>query len=130
MTARKRFIVPICCTQSLSQFKNYEETREIVKQSPMIFLLRQDAQDREYIAESTRMSPGQLAHLFQLGGSMQNDGSVAEKGQVCMIVNHHVVFAKIDYLKYTETDVVETNMQVIDRHIRERRSKEYAKKNH
>lgn len=130
MTARKRFIVPICCTQSLSQFKNYEETREIVKQSPMIFLLRQDAQDREFIAESTRMSPGQLAHLFQLGGSMQNDGSVAEKGQVCMVINHHVVFAKIDYLKYTETDVVETNMQVIDRHIRERRSKEYAKKNH
>ena len=36
----------------------------------------------------------------------------------------------IDYLKYTETDVVETNMQVIDQHIRERRSKEYAKKNH
>lgn len=130
MTARKRFIVPICCTQSLSNFKNYEETREIVKQSPMIFLLRQDAQDREYIAESTRMSPGQLAHLFQLGGSTQNDGSVAEKGQVCMVINHHVVFAKIDYLKYTETDVVETNMQVIDQHIRERRSREYAKKNH
>ena len=108
----------------------YEETAEIVKQSPMIFLLRQDAQDREYIEEATRMSPGQLAHLFQLGGSTQNDGSVAEKGQVCMIINHHVVFAKIDYLKYTETDVVETNMQVIDQHIRERRSKEYAKKNH
>lgn len=129
-SARKRYIVPICCTQSLSDFKLYEETREIVKQSPMIFLLRQDAQDREYIAESTRMSPGQLAHLFQLGGSMQHDGSVAEKGQVCMIINHHVVFAKIDYLKYTETDVVETNMQVIDQHIRERRSREYAKKNH
>ena len=129
-SARKRYIVPICCTQSLSDFKLYDETTEIVKQSPMIFLLRQDAQDREYIEEATRMSPGQLAHLFQLGGSTQNDGSVAEKGQVCMIINHHVVFAKIDYLKYTETDVVETNMQVIDQHIRERRSKEYAKKNH
>ena len=128
-SARKRYIVPICCTQSLSDFKLYDETKEIVKQSPMIFLLRQDAQDREYIAEATRMSPGQLAHLFQLGGSTKNDGSVAEKGQVCMIVNHHVVFAKIDYLRYTETDVVETNMQVIDQHIRERRSKEYAKKN-
>ena len=128
-SARKRYIVPICCTQSLSDFKLYDETKEIVKQSPMIFLLRQDAQDREYIAESTHMSPGQLAHLFQLGGSTKNDGSVAQKGQVCMIINHHVVFAKIDYLKYTETDVVETNMQVIDQHIRERRSKEYAKKN-
>ena len=129
-SARKRYIVPICCTQSLSDFKLYDETKEIVKQSPMIFLLRQDAQDREYIAEATRMSPGQLARLFQLGGSTKNDGSVAEKGQVCMVINHHVVFAKIDYLKYTETDVVETNMQVIDQHIRERRSKEYAKKNH
>ena len=128
-SARKRYIVPICCTQSLSDFKLYDETKEIVKQSPMIFLLRQDAQDREYIAESTHMSPGQLAHLFHLGGSTKNDGSVAQKGQVCMIINHHVVFAKIDYLKYTETDVVETNMQVIDQHIRERRSKEYAKKN-
>lgn len=127
-SARKRYIVPICCTQSLSDFQLYEDTREIVKQSPMIFLLRQDAQDREYIAEATRMSPGQLAHLFQLGGAVKKDGSVAEKGQICMIINHHVVFAKIDYLRYTETDVVETNMQVIDQHIRERTSKEYAKK--
>ena len=129
-SARKRYIVPICCTQSLSDFKLYDETKEIVKQSPMIFLLRQDAQDREYIEESTRMSPGQLSHLFQLGGSTRTDGSVAQKGQVCMVINHHVVFAKIDYLRYTETDVVETNMQVIDQHIRERRSKEYAKKSH
>lgn len=128
-SARKRYIVPICCTQSLSDFKLYDETKEIVKQSPMIFLLRQDAQDREYIAEATRMSPGQLAHLFQLGGAVKKDGSVAEKGQICMVINHHVVFAKIDYLRYTETDVVETNMQVIDQHIRERMSKEYAKKN-
>ena len=75
------------------------------------------------------MSPGQLAHLLQLGGAVKKDGSVAEKGQICMVINHQVVFAKIDYLRYTETDVVETNMQVIDQHIRERMSREYANKN-
>lgn len=128
-SARKRYIVPICCTQSLADFKLYDETKEIVKQSPMIFLLRQDAQDRKYIQEATRMSPGQLAHLLQLGGAVKKDGSVAEKGQICMVINHQVVFAKIDYLRYTETDVVETNMQVIDQHIRERMSREYANKN-
>lgn len=127
-SARKRFIVPICSTQSLSDFKLYEETKEIVKQSPTIFLLRQDIQDSEYIAESTHMSPGQLSYLFQLGGATKNDGSVADKGQVCVVINHQAAFVKIDYLRYTETDVVETNMQVIEQHIRERRSKEYAKK--
>lgn len=129
-SARKRFIAPICCTQSLSDFKLYDETREIVKQSPSIFLLRQDVQDSEYIAEATHMSPGQLAYLFQLGGTTKDDGSVADKGQVCVVINHQVAFVKIDYLKYTETDVVETNMQIIEQHIRERRSREYAKNSH
>ena len=40
-----------------------------------------------------------------------------------------MLFASSDVL-YEGDDVVETNMQVIDQHIRERRSKEYAKKNH
>lgn len=127
-SARKRFVAPICCTQSLSDFALYDETKEIVKQSPMIFMLRQDAQDREYIAEATRLSPGQLDRLFSLGGRARDDGSVAEKGQVCMVINDRVAFVQVDYLEYSEMDVVETNMQKIHEHIRRRLNNESAKK--
>lgn len=127
-SARKRYISAITCTQSLSDYKLYEETREIVKQSPMIFLLRQDMQDQEYIKEATQMSSGQLERLVSLGGGTLADGSAAQKGQVCMIVNKQTLFVQIDYLQYTETDVVETNMQKIYEHNRKRRKKEYAKR--
>ena len=120
-SARKRFVAPICCTQSLADFNLYDETKEIVKQSPMIFMLRQDAQDREYIAQAARLSPGQLDRLFSLGGRARDDGSVAEKGQVCMVINERVAFVQIDYLEYSELDVVETNMQKIHEHNRRRR---------
>lgn len=120
-SARKRFVAPICCTQSLADFNLYPETRELVKQSPMIFMLRQDAQDRDYLKEAARLSPGQLERLFALGGRIRDDGSTAEKGQVCMVINEHVAFVQIDYLEYSELDVVETNMQVIHEHNKRRR---------
>lgn len=126
-SARKRFVSPICCTQSLADFNLYPETRELVKQSPMIFMLRQDAQDREYLKEAARLSPGQLERLFALGGRMRDDGSAAEKGQVCMVINEHVAFVQIDYLEYSELDVVETNMQVIHEHNKKRKEKNYGK---
>lgn len=120
-SARKRYIAAICCTQALSDFKLYEETKTIVQQSPMIFLLRQDAQDREYLAEATPLSPGQLMRLFQLGGTVGKSGSVAKKGQVCMIINKNVAFVQMDYLKNTEIEVVETDMQKIDEYIRNKK---------
>ena len=125
-SARKRHVAAITCTQALSDFKLHEDTKIIVQQAPIKFLLRQDAQDREYISESTPMTPGQMVRLFQLGGTMNKDGSVAKKGQVCMIVNQNVSFVQIDYLKNTEIEVVETNMQVIDEYLKKKRREEYA----
>ncbi len=129
-SARKRFVAPICCTQALADFKGYEETEAIVKESPIIFLLRQAKQDKEYLASATCLTPAQMDRMLKLGGKEREDGSASEKGQICMIVNDRVVFVQVDYLKWTETDVVETNMQIIHEHIRQRRSREYAKKNH
>ena len=126
-SARKRYIAPICCTQSLEDFRLYDETKEIVKQSPMIFLLRQDAVDKDYIQETTQMSPGQMDRLFRLGGATE-DGGAAEKGQVCMVINKRAVFVQIDYLKETEMDVVETDQQKIFENVRRRRKRESEKK--
>lgn len=92
-SARKRYIAPICCTQSLEDFRLYDETKEIVKQSPMIFLLRQDAVDKDYIRETTQMSPGQMDRLFRLGGATE-DGGAAEKGQVCLVINKRAIFVR------------------------------------
>lgn len=121
-SARKRYIAPICCTQSLEDFRLYDETKEIVKQSPMIFLLRQDAVDKDYIRETTQMSPGQMDRLFRLGGATE-DGGAAEKGQVCLVINKRAIFVQIDYLKETEMDVVETDQQKIFENVRRRRKK-------
>ena len=121
-SARKRYIAPICCTQSLEDFRLYDETKEIVKQSPMIFLLRQDAVDKDYIRETTQMSPGQMDRLFRLGGATE-DGGAAEKGQVCLVINKRAIFVQIDYLKETEMDVVETDQRKIFENVRRRRKK-------
>ncbi len=126
-SARKRYIAPICSTQSLADFCLYDETKEIVKQSPVLFLLRQDAVDKEYIQEATQMSPGQMERLFRLGGSSE-DGGAAEKGQVCMVINKRAVFVQIDYLPETELDVVETDQKVIFENARRRRKRENEQK--
>jgi hypothetical protein len=130
-SARKRHIAPIISTQALSDFKGYEETENIVKQSPIIMMLRQSTLDREYLERATPLTPMQMDRMLRLGGREREDGSVADRGQICLIVNSRVSFIQVDYLKGSETEVVETNMQVIHDHIRRRREREYAQsKNH
>lgn len=128
-SARKRHIAPILSTQALADFKGYEETEAIVKNSPVVFLLRQAKLDREYLKQATCLTPAQMERMLRLGGKDSDDGSVEKKGQVCMIVNERVAFVQVDYLKDTETEVVETNMQIINEHIRARRSREYETNN-
>ena len=125
-SARKRFIVPIVSTQALADFKGYPETEAIVKQSPIIFLFRQARQDQEYLESATCLTPAQMNRMLSLGGKTKDDGSVAEKGQVCLIVNDRVTFVQVDYLKNTEIEIVETNPAVIYEHIKKRRERAYA----
>lgn len=126
-SARKRYIASIVSTQALSDFKEYEETQAIVKQSPIIFLFKQARQDREFLEKATSLTPAQMDRMLSLGGKERDDGTVAQKGQVCLIVNDRVTFVQVDYLKNSETEIVETNPAVILEHIRRRREREYAK---
>lgn len=126
-SARKRYIAPIVSTQSLADFKGYAETEAIVKQSPIIFLFRQARQDQAYLESATCLTPAQMTKMLSLGGKTKDDGSVAEKGQVCLIVNDRVSFVQVDYLKNSETEIVETNPAIIYEHIRKRKEREYAK---
>lgn len=126
-SARKRHIAPIVSTQALADFKGYEETEAIVKQSPIIFMFRQARQDQEFIASATNLTPGQMNRMLTLGGQEREDGSVAVKGQVCLIVNDRVTFVQVDYLRNSETEIVETDPEVIHEYIRKRRDREYAK---
>lgn len=126
-SARKRYIASIVSTQALADFKQYEETEAIVKQSPVIFLFRQAKQDKEFLEKATNLTPAQMDRMLSLGGKEREDGTAAEKGQVCMIVNDRVTFVQVDYLKNSELEIVETNPAVILEHIRKRRDREYAK---
>lgn len=67
-----------------------------------------------------------MNRMLSLGGKTKDDGSVAEKGQVCLIVNDRVTFVQVDYLKNTEIEIVETNPAVIYEHIKKRRERAYA----
>lgn len=126
-SARKRFIAPITCTQALADYQGYPETEAIVKQTPIMIMLRQARLDREYLESAIALTPIQMDRMLSLGGRDQEDGTVAEKGQICLIVNDRATFVQVDYLRDSETEVVETNMQVIHEHVRKRRSEEYAK---
>ena len=68
-----------------------------------------------------------MTKMLSLGGKTKDDGSVAEKGQVCLIVNDRVSFVQVDYLKNSETEIVETNPAIIYEHIQKRKEREYAK---
>ena len=126
-SARKRYIASIVSTQALADFKQYEETEAIVKQSPVIFLFRQAKQDKEFLEKATNLTPAQMDRMLSLGGKEREDGTAAEKGQVCIVVDDRVTFVQVDYLKNSELEIVETNPAVILEHIRKRRDREYAK---
>lgn len=109
--ARKRHVSPWTITQELTDFKGSKETEAIIKQSTAKFILKQDFQDRDYIAKATPLTDGQIDRLLKLGGDPNDkEASDARKGEVCLIDNDKVVFIKMVYLKSTEASFVETDV--------------------
>lgn len=109
--ARKRHVSPWTITQELTDFKGSKDTEAILKQSTAKFILKQDFQDRNYIAEVTPLTDGQIDRLLKLGGDPSDkEASDARRGEVCLIDNDKVVFIKMVYLKSTEASFVETDV--------------------
>lgn len=118
-TGRKYHVSMWTLTQALADYKPYEETRSILKQTTSLFLLKQPSVDREYILKSTCLTPSQVDRVINQGGDPnervdERNKKYNRKGEACLIDNNSkVVFFKVDYLETSEFDIVETDMAKI-----------------
>lgn len=111
-TSRKRNVSVWAATQALADYKGYEDTEDIIKNSTAILLLKQDYTDREFIKKSTPLTDSQIEAVLELGGD-PDDQTLNRKGEVCLINNGKVVFIKVDYLTSSEARFVETDINKI-----------------
>ncbi len=131
-TARKRHVSPWSATQALADYKGYDETEAIVKNSASIFLLKQSISDREFLKKVTPLTDSQIEEVFTLGGDpddkkevftlggdSDDKKEVSRKGEVCIIDNQkRVAFVKVDYLTDSESVIAETDMRKIEKMYR------------
>lgn len=79
-------------------------------------LFRHNYLDGQYIKDTTNLSQSQVDTVLNLGGT-----SEAKKyGELCLvdIPTKRAVFIQADYLKDSEFDVVETDVEKIAEHAR------------
>lgn len=114
-TARKRHVSPWSATQAYKDYDGYEETEAIVKNATAIILFKQDSKDRTYLEENTILTKSQIDEVLSIGGDPDDKSEAQDvhKGEYCMICNNKVNFIKNDYLKVSESYIVETNVQNI-----------------
>lgn len=116
-TARKRFVSPWSITQAVTDFLEYAETKAIVKNSSVQLIFKQDGMDKEYLEQIEGLTSNHITRILSLGGESDQSGkfSDARKGEVCIVCNDRATFVKVDYLKTTESYVVETDMRNVQR---------------
>ena len=114
--ARKRHTAPWLILQSVKDFAKYQDTEEILKSTETFMLFRHNYLDGQYIKDTTNLNQSQVDTVLNLGGT-----SEAKKyGELCLvdIPTKRAVFIQADYLKDSEFDVVETDVEKIAEHAR------------
>ena len=114
--ARKRHTAPWLILQSVKDFAKYQDTEEILKSTETFMLFRHNYLDGQYIKDTTNLTQSQVDTVLNLGGT-----SEAKKyGELCLvdIPTKRAVFIQADYLKDSEFDVVETDVEKIAEHAR------------
>ena len=122
-TARKRHVSPWSATQALADYDGYKETKDMVKNSTAILLLKQSYQDKKFLLDNTVLTPSQVEEVLSLGGEPDEYGEFADerKGEICIICNGRITFVKVDYLKASEAYIVETDRAKLEKIYKERR---------
>lgn len=116
-TARKRHVGMILSSQTLKEYDNYKETKDILKQATTKFVCKQDYQDRDYLINDIGFTESQVDYILNNlgGGSFDDDEKNKHRGEMCIMDNKKVAFCKVDYLKDTEALPVETDAREIAR---------------
>lgn len=117
-TARKRNVGLIICTQTIAEFDVYEETRNILKQSAVKMICKQDAQDAKHLMEKLNLTEPQARLLTSvIGYSDKDDDDEKNKhrGEMCVVDSNKVVFIKVDMIARTEARSSTTSASEIER---------------
>ena len=113
-TVRKRNLGLILCTQTIKEYDYYDETREILKQSAVRMICRQDPQDTEFLQKNLALTDTQTYMLTNvIGFKDEDDDDVKNKhrGEMCVCDANKVQFIKVDMLKRTEALSSETSAE-------------------
>lgn len=114
-TARKRNVSVILCSQTIREYDDYTETKDIFSQAAVKFVFKQDIKDKDMIQKNLGLTPAQAAMIVNdLGGTMKNgEVDATRRGEVCIVDNKRVCFCKVDYRETTEALPVETDASAI-----------------
>ena len=111
-TARKMHVSLWFLTQTIEEFRRYDETKDILRQATVKIVGKQDVQDEEYLRKALSLTPAQ-AHMIcnQIGCSIDDDEEYQNqhRGEMCVIDNNRVEFIKVDIIRSTEKWAVETS---------------------
>ena len=113
-TARKRHTAILLCTQSLSEFHRYDETKTILEQTNIKLVFKQE--DRKFILENLPITPSQADQIVALGGD-PDDETKARYGECAIIDNNKVCFCQIDYIPSVEGLEAETKADELEKLI-------------
>lgn len=111
--ARKRHVAPVLVMQSVADLARYKDTEDIVKNTETYLLFKHNYTDRAYIKEVTNITESQVNAILNLGGNERSEKK--NPGQFCIVEvpSKRVCFVQADYLRQTESMVVETDPEII-----------------
>lgn len=115
-TARKRNVAIILCSQTVHEYENYKETKDMIEQAAVKLIFKQDYQEKDLLVKNLGLTEAQASYIVNtLGGNPDDESSAnAHRGEMCIIDNKQVAFCKVDYLKNTEALPVETDARSIE----------------
>jgi hypothetical protein len=112
-TARKLNVGLIFSTQTIAEFSRYPETKDILEQSAVKMVFKQDVSDVEELTKPLNVTESQASVIMNRLGVVANKDDPEERtrhrGEMCVIDGGQVQFVKVDYLKSTEKLSVETD---------------------
>ena len=119
--ARKRNVGVILSTQTLTEYDNYKETKDLLDLMECKFVFKQGFQSRDYLIKTLGITSAQSDMIVgTLGGSGRDmeDEKKRHRGEMCIVDNKKVCFCKVDYLKETEGLLADTNAAEFERMLR------------
>ena len=118
--ARKRHVAPVLITQSIADLSRYTDTEDIVKNTETFLLFKHNYADKEYIKGVTHLSDSQVDTILNLGGDGQSEKKRPGELAIVEVPTKRCVFLLADYLKDTESEIAETDAEVIAARYRRR----------